>query len=138
MTDRLYGKPQAESLYTSLDLAIDAAIDDLYDTPGVREVIIEEWTVHPPQHHLPDAEQIVDWVIEWAADSGEVAEGWGEDLWADDPDLLVAAEALRDAIADKVGFRMADRMIARHTATFTLDEHRIPTTTDVRREEVQP
>lgn len=136
-TERLYGKPHAERLFDDLDYAVDAAIDDTYDTPEVREVVIEEWTVHPPQYHLPDAERIVEWVVEWAADGGEVAEGWGEDIVPSHPDLLAAAEALRDAIAEKCGFRMADRLVARHTVTFEVDDHDIPRVTSTRREEIR-
>lgn len=123
-SDRLYGLPGDEDLYLDFDMAVDHAIDMTYGTDA-RVVEIEEWTVHPPQHHLPDAGRIVEWAIEWAADCGEVTEGWGEGFVLDDA-VIAAADALRDAIAGKIGFRMADRCVARHTVTFTLDKHDIP------------
>src|SRR5690606_12951366 len=70
---------------------------------------IEEWSVHPPQYHLPDADQILEWIGEYVADMGEwgeYVEGWDRPLG--DSEVKAATQALVDLIASKVGSRMAN------------------------------
>lgn len=127
---RLYGRPGDEILYHDFDTAVDYAIDHAaFDFPDVREVVIEEYTVLAPESHLPGADAIVEWMVEWGAEYGEVAEGWDEDIPQDHPDVIAAAEALRKALAAQITFRMADRVVARHRVTFTLDDLGIPSWT---------
>lgn len=126
-TERLYGLQGAEELHfdiaTVWEADIEPHIED--DTGGSR--IIEEWTVHPPEYHFPKAEHIVESVIEWACDNGEVAEGWPDGLPSiSDPELNRAAEALRQAIASKVTYRMANQKVAEHTLTWSPGEESEP------------
>lgn len=103
---RLYGPPMAETLYLDLDEAWDATDGDE----------VEEHTVHPPRHHLPDAARVAEWIAEWAGENGELDEYGAEDF--EDacmgPGGLAAVEACLDAIAALTNYRMADKVVATH------------------------
>jgi hypothetical protein len=124
--DRLYG------------LAI--ASDGLFDSPaGVYEADIEpylgfllerqspamaidEWTVHPPSYHLPTADAVAEHVYEHACDM-EMSEDCDEEYRrvSQDPDVLAAFQSALDLMASKVTYRMADKLVATHTLTWTAD-----------------
>jgi len=101
----LYGKPGDEHMH------FDA--QDVLDSCDGDEVEIEEWTVHPPRYHLPPAVNLLEWLAESDYD---VTEEWWESASdaAADPEVVAAAEALLDAMASKITYRMADKRVAVH------------------------
>lgn len=109
MTDRskLYGLPGAEEMYFDPAEVVQRWLDDRYDDAPL-DFVIEEWSVHPTQHHLPSARALLEWIEEWAIDCGEVGEGW--ELPPDDS-LDVAADALLEVIAHKITWRMANEKL---------------------------
>lgn len=121
---RLFGVPYAEDLHDNPAAVYELQIEPYTDGHDRRPVVVEEWTVYPPKHHLRRAADIVDWLLECAAEDGEVTEGWSEaiDRHDRDPDVLAAAEALLDVLASKVRYRMADRKVAEHTITWGADD----------------
>ena len=129
----LYGHPGAESLDTSLlanverqwELHLDAWRHATYPKlpvglPGPLTMTIEEWSVSPPESHLPSPATIVEYVLEYGADN-ETDEFWCEQ--AEDaaftPAVLAIAEALRLAIAAGIRYRMANDLVATVTITRT-------------------
>ena len=112
--DRLYGQVGADYLEHSLEGVLDDATEDF------GTMLVEEWTVHPAEYHLPAADQIVEWVVEWAEENGEVSEEWDCPGAADDAGVLFFAETLRNAIAAKVTWRMADKRVAVWEVTWWL------------------
>lgn len=121
--ERLYGLPGAEHMYFDEAEVYETDIEPYLDGHDRRPRIIEEWTVHPPTVHLPKAEHIVESVIEWACDNAEVDEGWSDKApEPTDPKMLAAAEALREAIAEKVTYRMANKKVAEHVVTWADDD----------------
>lgn len=117
--DRLYGLPGAEQLRFDIAEVYETEIDAYFDDPDRREWTVEEWTVAPARSHMVDVEGLLEWVDEWAAECGEISEGFG--LPVKDADVVAAAEALLDLIASKVTWRMADRLVATHTITWDAD-----------------
>ena len=113
---RLYGEHGAEHLYASLYDAAEMAREARHpDQSG--SVTIEEWNVHPPRHHMPTAQQLLDWIVQWPDEFGEVVEGFY--LPIDDGDVRAAAEALLDTIAARVSWRMAYRKVAQHAVEWS-------------------
>lgn len=110
---RLYGVPDAEELYFDVQPAIEAGLcwSDPEDSDP-ELVQIEEWTVHPPRHHLPSAKWVLEDILERTLDVGELTSD-GHYFDTGDAELLAAAEQLLDAIAAKVTWRQADRMVSR-------------------------
>lgn len=105
--ERLYGLAGAESMERDPEYVLD-------DVDPGGELVVEEWTVAPARRHLPTAERLLDWVIEWAGDAGEVDEHW-TDRAADvalDSAVVARADELLDALAARIGYRMADRHVA--------------------------
>lgn len=95
---------------------------DNYDDDLLGPWTLTEWDVHPPEHHLPDADDIVTWMIEQAIDN-ETDEGWYESAAKAAPtaEVVAAAEALRMALASGITYRMARTEIATHELRRTLD-----------------
>lgn len=118
--ERLFGIPGAEVLYLDLASAYEAEIDPWVDELEHRPTVLEEWTVAPPANHLPPAERLLDWLVEWVADNGDVAEGYYDELEnvVGNAEVLSAAEEFRDAVARRMTFRMADRLVAEHPVTW--------------------
>lgn len=123
--DRLYGEPEAEELFADPGEVIAHALG--YEDPdpddGPLLVQVEEWTVHPPRHHLPSAEMVRDWIAGWVDDgaNSELSDPTPFDRVLGfhsgdgvDPDVEAAAEHLLDVIASKVTWRQADQLVARH------------------------
>lgn len=83
---------------------------------------IEEWSVREPASHLPDAASIVLWLVESAAED-EMDEHGGEAFYEarNMPDVLAAAEKLRETLAAHVRYRMADKHLCDHVITFDED-----------------
>jgi hypothetical protein len=118
--ERLYGVPDAESLYDDLGSAYERQIEDYVDDHDRRPRVLVEWTVHPPKHHLPHASTIVEWLAERAAEDGGIDEGYSDHIDAimRAPEVLVAADALLDAIAARITYRMAHEKVAEHVITW--------------------
>jgi hypothetical protein len=102
-----------------------AAVYESWATDGVdrsKPLTIEEWDVHPPSFHLPSADSTAEWAAEWAEDNE-----WDDDgraLWHEasgSPDVVAAFQAALDLLASKIGWRMADKLIATHAVTWDAD-----------------
>lgn len=104
-TDRqfLYGMPGAQHMEFTPEAVLRYSAED--------PVTVEQWTVHPPRHHLPTAGHLLEWLAESDYD---VDEGWWEDASgaATSPEVIAAAEALLDLMASKLVYRMANRHVA--------------------------
>lgn len=121
----LYGLVDAERLFFDPAEVYECDIEPVMDQRA-EGVEIEEWSTHEPDHHLPTAEHLLEWMGEWTADCGEVDEGWHDkfnDIAKTEP-VLAAAETLRAAIAGPMNYRMAkDRL---RTLLLTWDENGEP------------
>jgi hypothetical protein len=118
--ERLYGVPYSESLWDDPAGAYEQQIEPYSDEHDRRPVVIEEWTVHPPCYHLPTAAAVVDWLVEYASDQGELTEDAAQHLQdkSQDASITEAAESLLSALASRMAYRMADRRVAEHTITW--------------------
>lgn len=106
---RLYGLPFAEVMHFDPATVYESEIEDQSEDYPER-VEIEEWSVHPPEYHLPSADAVIEWMILWAAENGEGDEGLFDSFQgvATTPEIRAAAEALRSTIGAQVKYRMAD------------------------------
>jgi len=104
MSERLYGQPLAEVMFTS-----PVALYESEDLASGN--VIEEWSVCDPRSHAPGADTVVSWVAEQVAEYGEVDEcASGEwDAAAKDADVIAAFDAALDLVASKVNYRMANK-----------------------------
>jgi hypothetical protein len=109
--DRLYGPEGAEELHFDLE----EVLDEVWEESGT--LVVYEHTVHPPEYHLPKVETIVELVLEWTAEFGEVTEGW-EASNPFTPAVLAAASALRQAIGSTITHRMANKHVATWDVTW--------------------
>lgn len=109
--ERLYGPEGAEELASDMDEYIDDNLWKLIDPDWPDSFTFVEYSVFHPSHHLPSRDILLDWVNEWAAENGEVVEGW--ELGGGDEDNA-AADAFIAALADNVSFGMADQVLAEH------------------------
>lgn len=109
--DRLYGPPGEEFLLGDLYEAAERWLDD---APRDTTLVIEEWTTTGPLSWMPRAEVIVDWLIEHTLD--EVAADLSQVNIPEpgDPELTEHAEALRTALAKRIHWVMADKLVAEH------------------------
>lgn len=109
---RLYGLPHAERLHFDPADVVQEWLDDRCDDDTERRFVIEEWSVHPPSYHLPSVATILERICEDAYDNewGEDSETW-ENATLKQDDVRAAAQALRDLIASKVTYRMANKKL---------------------------
>jgi len=125
--EKLYGLPGDETLCLDLAEVWESRIEPFIEDNAGGSRTVEAWSVHAPDYHLPKAEHIVESVVEWAGDNGEVDEWWFESApKPDDPELVAAAEALRQAIARRIGYRMAKAKVGEHTVTWAPGEESEP------------
>lgn len=110
---RLYCTPGAEECYFDPAAAYENQIEPWHEPADGDRREIEEWSVHPPEYHVPSADSIVDHLIDLIIDDGELGEGGCDQLVAAirDADLLAAAEALRSTVASKLTYRMAHKCL---------------------------
>lgn len=114
---KLFGPPGAEVLWASLEECISREFP-----------IIEEWTVTPPEDHLPEATHMASFLLEWICECGseETSEGWYENFSAmvldTDPVIVEAMDKVRSHIASLITYRMADRQVAQYTFTYEDDQ----------------
>ena len=123
---RLYGVPGAEHLHFDPAACYETDIECWVDEHDRRPRLIEEWSVKDCTDHLPAADDLLLWMVEWTGDHGELDEdGFGafENASKKD-DVVAAAEALRTLLASKVGYRMADQHL--RTLTVTWDDQGEP------------
>lgn len=120
--DRLYGIRDAEELHDSIVDAYELHVEPSYE-PEDGPCVIEEWTVHPPRYHLPSAPEIAAWLVDEAELNGDLTDEAGETLRRQlrHPEILTAADALLEALAARMTYRMADEMVAEHDVTFDAD-----------------
>jgi hypothetical protein len=112
-TLRLYGPPDAEDLYSDLDSAVEAYVDDLA-TVNVGDVFtFAEHDVHPPRYHFPSADHVLDEIVEWVCDNGEIDGDMAEEFEAvcRSAPAVAAIEFALDAIASKIRYRMANNLL---------------------------
>ena len=113
---RLYGIPDAENMYLSLAEAYESQVDG---QEGNDPAVIEEWTAVSAMTLVQSAASIIEGLIEQVADGAP--DGLYDSICHLDayPVVLAAAEALRDALADKVpDFYLADKRVAEHRITW--------------------
>lgn len=120
---RLYGLPGADCMFSELADCYEVDIEPWVDGQHRHPWIIEEWTVHPPRHHLPTRDDLLVWIDEWACDMGEVGDGWPEHFGEvmDHPRVKEAAGQLLDAIASHITYRMADQLVRTITIMWDAD-----------------
>lgn len=105
---RLYGVPHAEELFYDPSEVIED-----FDWTGDPEqdhslpTVIEEWSVHQPQDHLPSVSWLLEWIGEWTVEYGDVSEGCDLTDVIKLPEVIDAAEHLLDTIAARIPWRMA-------------------------------
>lgn len=113
---RLYGEPGAETLHTSLEAAAQRAYDirEWTDAPSFAEIELEEYTVLHPGTHLPAADAIIEWIEETVGEDGMTTEdGYDEISEAlRSPLVTVLLDAVREAVAERVMYRMADEHVS--------------------------
>lgn len=122
---RLYGLAGAEYLHTEPESCYETDIEDYYYDVEQSQlhlqppVEIEEWDVHPPEYHMPNADRLLEWIEEWTYDMGEIM---GEfELPINEPEVKEAAETLLTTIASKTWFRMARNKLGSLWVTWTED-----------------
>ena len=103
-----------------VDEAIERELRDRYDDPGPWT--LTEYATHPPEHHLPWADSVIEWIVEQGAEN-ETDEGWWDQATevSKAPEVVAAAEALLTAIAARITYRMASKEIATHELSRTAD-----------------
>lgn len=106
--DRLYGLQGAEELHRTPEGVYEAEIEPHYEPDSDQRVEIEEFDVHPPRHHLPDTELLLEWISEWAEEMGEVSEGFNIDDAIASAEVKSIADALLDSIGERITYRMAN------------------------------
>lgn len=125
--DRLYGTDEDEErLHTSIaDLVEDfEARLDPEETAAGRSLVVREFTVHPPTHHLPDVGHLTDMIgdllLDWSADNGEADGGFNDALGgAVSADVVRAGVAdMIKSIADLIDYRMVDHRVATHAVVW--------------------
>lgn len=115
--ERLWGLRGAEVLYTDAATLYETDIEPHDEGDGPWEV--EEWDVHEPSTHFPPPDRVLDTIVEWVAECGEVDEEFADRVEnvAVHPEVVAATQALLELIASKTGYRMAKNRIATHTIT---------------------
>lgn len=115
---RLYGFPGDEHLQNDPWTVIEQYCEEV-DPDFRTDREIEEFDVQPTINLLPR----VDFILEWIAE--HVEEEAGFEHWHDqmsdaitDPVVIALADELRAAIARRITFMVADKLVATHPLTF--------------------
>jgi hypothetical protein len=124
-TPLLYGLHGAETLFLTAADVYETYIEPAED-PANRDTswVIEEWSSHPPTQHLPPADWVLETVVEWIDDDGEVTDCDDWDDAARHPEVVAACQAMLNLMASKVSYRMADQHL--RDLTVTWDENGEP------------
>lgn len=114
----LFGLPQATELEFELSDVVEQYISDHFGE-GLQPFTVEEWTTYPPEHWLPDAMHVLEFMVEHAA--GETIDEAcfvSYDMAASHSEVKAAMQTVIDLIASKVSYRMAKDHVATHRITF--------------------
>lgn len=117
--ERLYGVPGAELCWPDLGSVYELQIEpDLVEkVPSPR--VIEEWSVWPAVALLPSARDLLDRLIEDAAENAGTGDYYDSvEHLAREPELLALAQGLVDAFAGRITYSVADKRLAEHTVTW--------------------
>ncbi len=106
--DYLYGLPGAEELAFDPESIIDQWLTDADENAPI-DFVIEEWSVHPSRYHLPSPDSLIEWLEEQAMENGEIGDYC--EVHASTPEIRAMADALLDAIAATIGWRMANNKL---------------------------
>jgi hypothetical protein len=120
----LYGLPGAEFLDDTAAAVYESYIDVLTDDERGSWMVIEEWSSHPPTDHLPRTEWVLETVVEWIADNGEVSEPDDWDDAAQHPEVIAACQAMLNLMASKVNYLITHEHL--RDLTVTWDENGEP------------
>ncbi len=113
--ERLWGLPGSETMFSDPIELYDAEVEPwLTDETDSGPWEVEEWSVRPTIDLLPHSAAILEWIADWVFDNGEVDEGFRDNYIAKTAcdEVVAAAKALRQAIASKITYRMADEKVA--------------------------
>lgn len=114
---RLYGLPHAERMYLEVADLYESEIDPYVDLETQPEYVVEEWDVANPIDLLPKADWLLEWIEEHLCE--EHTHDNDDCGWIfRSPQVLAAAENLRQAIANKVTWHQARHLLAEHKLTF--------------------
>lgn len=118
---RLCGLPHAEHMYLDVATLYETEIDPWHDENPQVEYVVEEWSVVDPLSLMPKA----DWFLEFLEE--RLCEEHVHDCDAcgwifKTPEVLAAAENLREVIARKVTWQQAEKHLGNHTLTLVGDE----------------
>lgn len=117
----LFSLPQATEMEFDIATVVDQYIDD-HSGELPPNFTVEEWTTYPPEHWLPDAMHVLEFMVEHAA--GETIDEAcfvSYDMAASHSEVKAAMQAVIDLIASKVSYRMAKDHVATHRITFAKD-----------------
>ena len=126
-TTRLYGQDGDEYLHSDLGSAVES-------WAGWREVAVGEvvtfveYDVHPPRYHFPSSDRVLDEILEWICDNGEVDGDMAEEFEevCKSAPAVAAIEFALDAIASKIHYRMANNQLRTISVRISsVDEHGI-------------
>ena len=117
-TERLYCMPDHEEMYVEPNELYDNEIAPYLDEHPQDRLIIQEYSVHPANYHLPSADAVLEWIAEWTADNGEVDDSEPWDTATRNPEVVSACDAMLDALASKVHYRMANDHLCDRVVTW--------------------
>lgn len=109
--DRLYmSNPEAKRSWRTPERAAEEETLWLDHGGLPTRVIVSEWTVHQPQHHLPKADHLLEFMDELAADNELTL----DDTYVDSKDrvLLAAAQGFIDTVAATIEWRQCAEHVA--------------------------
>ncbi len=112
--ERFYGLPGAEQLRDDPAGVWESDIEPLLDEDNLGPWEIYEHTVQPALNFLPAADDIINYMDEHACDNGVGGDECPFEGATVGPKLLVAAEALRQAMSDACTWHWADKHVATH------------------------
>lgn len=115
----LWGPPGHEVYRLDPVEAWELEIEPFLDPAVDREMKLEEWTSTRGSSQLPDADDVITWILETFADSGYSSDDDGrtEERVAKDPKVVRAAEALVGAVATSFDYLWCDTLVATHEIT---------------------
>jgi hypothetical protein len=114
---KLYEGLSDERFHLDIEDAIEECWDGGPDPAEGKPITVHEWTTHPASHHLPKVGYVLDWLVEWTSENGEIDEEacYHWEKAAEQEDVRAAAKALLDLIGSKVSYLMADDLVATWT-----------------------
>lgn len=115
--ERLYGLRDSEQYHDDPASVYESEIEPFVDEHDRRPWEIEEWTVRRPIDLVPRADWMLEWMAEHIAD--ELCDEYGYvDASMKHPEVVAAAEALRESIAAHTTYFQCDQLVAKHTLSW--------------------